>query len=125
MKVELDTARPGTFLVQSYRKGILVINGKRLRPPLIISPDQLLPDWKPGGARTPWPADLEPILSLGVSTVLFGTGTTLRFPPPGVLARLEEAGIGHETMDTAAACRSYNVLATEGRRIAAALLAEP
>ena len=125
MKVELDAAPAGTLLVQSYREGAVVINGRKLHPPLIVTPDRLLADWAPANAGVLQPADLEPIRSLGVSTVLLGTGTVSCFPSPGVLAYLQEAGIGHETMNTAAACRSYNVLAAEGRRVAAVLLAVP
>jgi uncharacterized protein len=54
--------------------------------------------------------------------VLLGTGACLQFPPPRVLAPLVEAGIGHEVMDTAAACRTWNILLSEGRRVLAALV---
>ncbi|HPR46050.1 MAG TPA: MTH938/NDUFAF3 family protein, partial [Ottowia sp.] len=55
----------------------------------------------------------------------FGSGTRLRFPRPAWLRPLIEAGIGVETMDTAAACRTWNILTGEGRRVLAALLVEP
>ena len=54
--------------------------------------------------------------------VIFGSGARLRFPAPGLLRDLIERRIGVETMDTAAACRTYNVLASEGRSVVAALL---
>lgn len=111
--------------MQFYRDGVVRINGQEHRAPLIICPDRLLPGWAPRNPAALQPPDMEQVLSLDVSTVLFGTGATPRFPPPEVLACLEEAGIGHETMNTAAACRSYNVLAAEGRRVAAVLLAAP
>ncbi|HET8694282.1 MAG TPA: MTH938/NDUFAF3 family protein, partial [Aquabacterium sp.] len=57
--------------------------------------------------------------------VIFGSGTTLRFPAPSLLRPLMAARIGIETMDTAAACRTYNILVAEGRRVMAALLLEP
>jgi uncharacterized protein len=63
-------------------------------------------------------ADLAPEL------VIFGTGARLRFPAPALLRPLIERGIGVETMDTAAACRTYNVLLGEGRAVVAALLFE-
>ncbi|WP_309681116.1 Mth938-like domain-containing protein [Polaromonas sp.] len=56
--------------------------------------------------------------------VIFGSGTRLRFPPPAFLRSLMEKRIGIETMDTLAACRTYNILAGEGRRVIAALLIE-
>ncbi len=57
--------------------------------------------------------------------VIFGSGSRLRFPPPALLRSLMAARIGLETMDTLAACRTYNILAGEGRNVVAALLMEP
>lgn len=57
--------------------------------------------------------------------VIFGSGLRLRFPPPALLRGLIDCRIGLETMDTVAACRTYNILAGEGRRVIAALLIEP
>ena len=64
-------------------------------------------------------ADMKPEL------VIFGSGTRLRFPPPAFLRSLMEQRIGLETMDTLAACRTYNILAGEGRHVVAALLIDP
>ena len=64
-------------------------------------------------------ANLQPEL------VIFGSGTRLRFPPPAFLRGLMAQRIGLETMDTLAACRTYNILAGEGRHVMAALLIEP
>ena len=64
-------------------------------------------------------ADLKPEL------VIFGSGARLRFAPPAFLRSLMAARIGIETMDTLAACRTYNILAGEGRHVVAALLIEP
>ncbi|MDB5867914.1 MAG: hypothetical protein JWP96_246 [Polaromonas sp.] len=64
-------------------------------------------------------ADLKPEL------VIFGSGTRLRFPPPAFLRGLMAQRIGLETMDTLAACRTYNILAGEGRHVIAALVIEP
>lgn len=66
-----------------------------------------------------------PLVALKPELVLFGSGLRLRFPKPQWLRPLIEAGIGVETMDTAAACRTYNILGSEGRQIIAALLLEP
>ncbi|MES2512160.1 MAG: Mth938-like domain-containing protein [Pseudomonadota bacterium] len=57
--------------------------------------------------------------------VIFGSGTRLRFPPPAYMKVLMQKRIGLETMDTLAACRTYNILAGEGRQVIAALLIEP
>jgi uncharacterized protein len=65
------------------------------------------------------------VAALQPELVLFGSGATLRFPRPEWLRALIERRIGFETMDTAAACRTYNLLAAEGRAVVAALLIEP
>lgn len=64
-------------------------------------------------------AELKPEL------VIFGSGSRLRFPPPAFLRALMAQRTGLETMDTLAACRTYNILAGEGRHVIAALLIEP
>lgn len=56
--------------------------------------------------------------------IIFGSGNRLRFPPPALMRVLMEKRIGLETMDTLAACRTYNILAGEGRRVVVALLIE-
>jgi uncharacterized protein len=71
------------------------------------------------------PAHFAQLAALGTELVLFGSGSRLRFPRPEWLRPLIDRGIGLETMDTPAACRTYNILAGEGRRVAVALLIEP
>jgi uncharacterized protein len=68
------------------------------------------------------PSHFEQVLALAPELVIFGSGKRLRFVSPGLYRCLIEARIGVETMDTAAACRTYNVLASEGRSVVAALL---
>jgi uncharacterized protein len=83
------------------------------------------------GAVLPWDvaafealtaAHFARLVTLAPELVIFGSGTRLRFPAPLLLRPLIEARIGFETMDTAAACRTYNVLLAEGRSVIAALL---
>jgi uncharacterized protein len=64
------------------------------------------------------------LVELGPEVIIFGSGQKIRFPQGAWLRPLMAKGIGIETMDTAAACRTYNVLAQEGRHVAAALLLE-
>ena len=86
------------------------------------------------GAVQPWPvADfdaltaqaIEQALALGPEVLVLGTGPRLRFPAPAVLAPAIARRIGVESMDVAAACRTYNVLVSEGRKVVAALLIAP
>ena len=82
------------------------------------------------GQRLPWaerfedlgPEHFDTLAGLAVEVVIFGSGNRLRFPKPAWLASLSRARVGVETMDTAAACRTYNILAQEGRNVAVALL---
>jgi uncharacterized protein len=85
------------------------------------------------GAVRAWPprrfddltqADFDCLLQDNPELVIFGSGARLRFPRPALLRGLIERGVGFETMDTAAACRTYNVLVSEGRSVVAALLFE-
>jgi uncharacterized protein len=85
------------------------------------------------GEPVAWPVDrladltaahFEQLLALQPELVIFGSGARLRFVSPALQRALIERRIGVETMDTAAACRTYNVLASEGRTVAAALLIE-
>ncbi|WP_428423591.1 Mth938-like domain-containing protein [Methylibium sp.] len=93
--------------------------------------DSLVLPWQ--GDVTPWrdarfdtlsPLHFETLAALGPELVLFGSGSTLRFARPEWLRPLIERRIGIETMDTAAACRTYNLLVAEGRTVVAALLIE-
>jgi len=80
--------------------------------------------WAPSHLDELQPAHFEQMLSLRPELVIFGSGARLRFPPPALMRALIERRIGFETMDTAAACRTYNVLVSEGRSVLAALLLE-
>ena len=92
----------------------------------------VLVPWR--GEVQPWQAatlaDLtaehfERIAALRPEVVIFGSGARLRFAAPALMRCLFELRIGVETMDTAAACRTYNILVSEGREVLAALLVEP
>jgi uncharacterized protein len=80
--------------------------------------------WPPRGIEQLVPRHFEQVVALGPELVIFGSGQRLRFASPALLRSLIERRIGVETMDTAAACRTYNVLAAEGRTVLAALLLE-
>ncbi len=109
-------------VIRAYADGEARINESVYRESLIVTPDRLITGW-PVDEGAPLAAEhLAPLLELGVDIVVIGTGRRLRFPAPEVLALLGSHGIGAEVMDTAAACRTFAVLASEGRRVAAALV---
>jgi uncharacterized protein len=82
-------------------------------------------DWPATAFEDLGPAHFEQLASLRPEVVIFGSGDRIRFPRAAWLQPLLALGIGVETMDTAAACRTYNILAQEGRHVAAALLLGP
>jgi uncharacterized protein len=85
-------------------------------------PDRIVEDWRVQNFESLTPEDIGELALLKPELVLFGTGEHLRFPDPKLLARLAAIRIGAEVMDTRAACRTYNILAEEGRNVAAALI---
>ena len=88
----------------------------------IVMPGRLVIDWPPQNVEDLRPEHFAALLEAAPEVVLLGTGTNIRFPNPAYTAPLVEKGIGVEVMDTPAACRTYNILMTDGRDVAAALL---
>ena len=122
MKIELDATSPDLNIISSYSAGVIVINGTRYVRSLVVTADRVLENWPPRVHTELCAAHMEQVVGLGPEIVLLGTGTRLVFPTAEILSPLHSAGIGYEVMDTGAACRSYNFLVNEGRRVAAALL---
>ncbi|MCM8610568.1 Mth938-like domain-containing protein [Accumulibacter sp.] len=106
----------------AYGDDHVVVNGIRHSCNLAVLPDRLLPEWTLASFETLSIADFELLAGLDADIVLLGTGKRLRFPRPELLLPLVRAQRGLEVMDLAAACRTYNVLVGEGRRVAAGLL---
>jgi len=108
-------ARPGEQA--SGPLGVETINNS-----FIVSPRHLLRDWPPANINDLQAEHFDIIIELQPELVLLGTGTRLTFPPPQILAVLHRQRIGVEIMDTAAACRTYNILMAEGRFVVAGLI---
>ena len=98
------------------------VNELELRRSFVLSPEQLLDDWRPRSIDELQPADMDALLALQPAVVLLGSGARQRFPAPAVLAACLGRGIGIEVMDNAAAARTFNLLAGEGRRVVAGFL---
>jgi uncharacterized protein len=112
----------GELMIRAYGEGQVTVGGQVYRRSLILSPERLIEDWRPQQVGELTEQDLRPLHELGPEIVLLGTGVSLSFPAARITAGLLAAGIGVEVMDTAAACRTYNILLSEGRQVAAALL---
>jgi len=111
--------------VTGYGPGWLAVAGERFGHSLVLHGDGERGAWRPRCFDDLSAADFAPLTQSRPELVLFGSGQRLRFPRPAWVRALIEAGIGIETMDTPAACRTWNILAAEGRRVVAALLVEP
>ena len=121
MKLHLDNAS-GINLVTGYGADHVLVNKERHDGNLVVLAQKLVEGWAPGGFAGLTEADFAAIPPLGADIVLIGTGARQRFPKPALLRPLIEARIGFEVMDLAAACRTYNILVSESRAVALALL---
>ena len=112
------------IVVTGTGPGWIRVGAVEYRENLVLRPEHVQTGWAAGGFPRLQEADFAALLEGAPEVVLLGTGSTLRFPPPRVTRALAEAHVGLEVMDTAAACRTYNILMAEGRRVTAALLVE-
>jgi uncharacterized protein len=108
--------------IRAYDEGYIRINDQTIRRSLIVTPEKLITDWPPQSFTDLQADHLEQLLALDPEIVLLGTGARQHFPNPRLSSPLLSWGVGLEVMDTAAACRTYNFIMAEGRRVAAALL---
>jgi uncharacterized protein len=105
-----------------YGPGFLEINRTRHSGAVLVAPEGEVVPWTPTSVESLTAADFEQILAMRPEVVLLGTGARQRFAHPRLYASLSAARIGLEMMDTGAACRTYNILMAEGRKVLAALI---
>ncbi|HTS21746.1 MAG TPA: Mth938-like domain-containing protein [Casimicrobiaceae bacterium] len=120
MKFHLSAAEGNIFT--GYGAGFIRLGVVEYRESVVVTPERILTGWAAGGFEALTEADFAAIAALEPEVALLGTGTRLRFPHPRLTRALVDAGIGLEVMDTPAVCRTFNILAAEGRRVAAGLL---
>ncbi len=106
----------------AYGEGYVAVNHEKHSKNLVVLPESIIPEWSTATVATLTSADMQVLLELGTEIVLLGTGSRLRFPQGALMRPFAPAGMGLEIMDIQAACRTYNILAAEGRQVAAALL---
>jgi uncharacterized protein len=121
--LKLHEQRSTQNVVTGYGPGYIEINGQRHRGNLILGPASVQP-WAVTGFGGLQAEDFDPLLGLKPEVILLGTGLHHRQVDPRLTARLARAGVALEAMDTKAACRTYNILAGDERRVAAAFLQE-
>jgi uncharacterized protein len=120
--VKLHASGPTAYnTIHAYGEGYVMVNGQRYESSLVVLPDKVIP-WEAGSFDTLSQGNFSVLKELEVEILLLGTGPRQRFPHPSLTAPLAAARIGVEVMDLKAACRTYNILVAEERKVAAALL---
>jgi uncharacterized protein len=122
MKFHLSTAGGNVFT--GHGEGFVRLGVVEYHDNIVVTPERVIPGWTAGGFDALSEADFAALLELEPEVVLLGTGASFRFPHPRLTRALTDAGIGVEVMDTAAACRTFNILAAEGRKVVAAVLVD-
>jgi uncharacterized protein len=123
MKFQPDTL-PGVNSITRHEPGCVWVGSAAHAHSVLVPWTGAVQAWEVDGFEALSAAHFERLVALQPEVVIFGSGSRIRFPVAALLRPLIERRIGVETMDTAAACRTYNVLASEGRAVAAALLVE-
>lgn len=120
MKLHLTQAE-GKLLIKGYGDGWVQVNQDRLESSFLMTTEHHQ-TWPPRDPAALQPSELHAVVSLAPEVFLLGTGMRQKFPPLASLRPLMEAGIGFEIMDTPAACRTYNILMSEGRNVVLGIL---
>ncbi|KAB8190181.1 hypothetical protein FKV24_008695 [Lysobacter maris] len=110
------------FFLRGADGGSALVNERRLESSFVLAPDRLVEDWAVADIGALGADDLAPVLALKPEVVLLGTGEAQVFPSAAVMAACLSQGVGLEVMSNAAAARTFNVLAGEGRRVVAAFI---
>ena len=108
--------------VTAYGDDYVFVNNNRHTSNIVVMPHRIITDWTSNIFDTLTDADMQQLAALEVEIILLGTGTKMRFPRPELMRSMAVAQKGLEVMDLHAACRAYNLLASEGRKVASALL---
>jgi uncharacterized protein len=120
--VKFHLATASGNIVTGLGPGWVRIGATDYRENLVLTPATIATGFAPAGFDGLEEADFQRLLAHKPEVVLFGTGQAIRFPHPRLTRALTDARIGLEVMDTPAACRTFNILAAEGRSVIAALL---
>ena len=110
------------YQIQAFQPGKIKINDKIFTHSVIITPDRLIENWSPQQVSDLTAQAFTAIISLAPDILLIGTGSMLVFISPDIYGDLINHGMGIEVMNTSAACRTFNALASENRKVAAALI---
>jgi uncharacterized protein len=121
MKLHLTTAE-NNYLITGYGEDFVAVNKQKYAHAIIVTSDKLILDWQATDFASLSAAHFDILIEMRPEVVLLGTGEKHQFLHPKIVQKLTENNIPLECMTTAAACRTYNILMSEGRKVAAALL---
>jgi len=121
MKFAQDSQEDG-YVITAYDENSVSINGKTFSQSLVIANTRLKENWDVSGIELLTPNHIETVLSFQPELIIIGTGSRLVFPAIEIYSGIIEHGIGVDFMDTGAACRTYNILMSEGRDVVAGLI---
>ncbi|MCC6203042.1 MAG: hypothetical protein IT494_08560 [Gammaproteobacteria bacterium] len=119
--MKLELADPDNHAISGYGAGFISVAGRQITAACLVMRAQLLVGGWPDSLHDLATEHLDRCLELQPEIVLFGTGARQQILDSSRLAPLLNAGVGYEFMSTPAACRCYNILLAEGRRVAALL----
>jgi uncharacterized protein len=121
--MDLSLDRPGEYLfVRRVSERAITVVDRELTRSFLLSPQRAVEQWPVTSAQALGDGDVQAVLELGPEVVLLGTGARQQFPPAAFMAGFLRRGIGVEVMDNAAAARTYDLLAGEGRKVVAAFI---
>jgi uncharacterized protein len=115
---------PSQKIFTAHGPGYVTVSGERHEQPVVVTPQQVHSDWPASTFAALGKAHFDYFLALRPDIVLLGTGPEHHFANPQLYRALTDAGIGVEFMSTPAACRTYNILLGEDRKVVAAILFE-
>lgn len=110
------------YRITGYGEGWVKVNQEMLQHSFLLGSQTLYRNWEPQSMRELEDHHLEPLFGLGAEVIIIGSGPTQNMPSPAVWRALAQNGVGFEIMSNDAACRTYNILLSETRRVAAAFL---
>ena len=111
----------GSLTIQRVTASSITVNGEPYAQSIALTTAAIIENWQPKPIAELSDSDFESVLETAPEIILLGTGPSNVFPPRELMFAFARRGIGLECMDTAAAARTFNVLANEGRQVAAVL----
>lgn len=112
----------GNLTIRHVGADSIRVGDELLKKSFALTPNEIIAEWPARNIEALCEADFEPLFAAEPEMILLGTGTGPVFPPRELVFAFARRGIGLETMDTAAACRTFNILVADGRKVAAVLI---